>query len=108
MKFGPIKRQHGRVQGLDALLDHLIAHCPGLQRIIPGRMGRKAGKTIARLKIQYPTTAPATAGSPARSTGFKCIYTSKGSWQEVFLICSEPEKTQAWLLEQPFTQKSDD
>jgi hypothetical protein len=102
MKFGPIKRQHGRVQGLDALLDHILAHCPGVDRIIPGRMGRKAGKTIARLKIQYPTT---TANKP---TGFKCIYTSKGNWQEVFLICSDPQKTEVWLQNQPFTQKSDD
>ncbi len=101
MKFGSIKRQHGRINGLDDLLDHILSNCPGVERIIPGRMGRKAGNTAARLKIQYPT------GTPEKPSGFKCIYTSKGSWQEVFLICSAPEKTHAWLLAQPFTTKSD-
>jgi hypothetical protein len=101
MKFGPIKRQHGRIQGLDDLLNQILAHCPGVDRIIPGRMGRKAGNTAAWLKIQYPT------GTPGKPSGFKCIYTSKGSWQEVFLICSDPEKAQAWLLAQPFTAKPD-
>jgi hypothetical protein len=100
-KFGAIKRQHGRVQGLDDLLDHILAHCPGVERIIPGRMGRKSGKTPAKLKIQYPT------GGPGKPSGLKCIYTRQGSWQEVFLICSDTAKAQAWLENQPFTQAGD-
>lgn len=92
-KFGPIKRQHGRVRGLDVLLDRLIAECPTVTKIVPGRMGRKKGKTPQTLRVQYTTTAP----DGTRATGLKCLYTSAGSWQEVFLVCSDPEAARAWI-----------
>ncbi len=88
-KFGSIKRQHGRVAGLDALLDRLLAECPGVTKIVPGRMGRKRGKTLAKLKVQYATNEPAT--------GLKCIYTNAGSWQEVFVVCRDAEAAKAWI-----------
>jgi len=88
-KFGRIKRQHGRVVGLDALLDRIIEDCPHVTKIVPGRMGRKRGKTPQKFKVQYATNEPAT--------GLKCIYTSAGSWQEVFLVCSDVDAAQAWI-----------
>ena len=94
-KFGNIKRQHGRIDGLDAILDRIVRDCPHVSRIVPGRMGRKRGKTLAGFKIQYPTTRGGDGeGAP---TGLKCIYTKAGSWQEVFLICSDTAQARVWL-----------
>ena len=88
MKFGRIKRQHGRVGGLDGLLDHIVKNCPHVSRIIPGRISRRRGKTAAGgFKIQYPTEA-----------GLKCLYTGTGTVQEVFLICSDEEAARRWLI----------
>ena len=87
MKFGKIKRQHGRVGGLDSLLDHIIHHCPHVTRIVPGRIKVRRGKTPPSFKIQYPTDA-----------GLKCLYTATGTVQEVFLICSDAEAAKQWLI----------
>jgi len=87
MKFGRIKRQHGRVGGLDQLLDRIIRDCPHVSRIVPGRIKVRRGKTPASFKVQYPTPA-----------GLKCLYTATGTVQEVFLICENSEKARAWLL----------
>ena len=89
MKFGRIKRQHGRIRGLDDLLNHIIQNCPHVSRIVPGRIKVRRGKTPASFKIQYPTPA-----------GLKCLYTSTGTVQEVFLICSDASAAQKWLTEQ--------
>ena len=86
MKFGRIKRQHGRVGGLDSLLDHIVKNCPHVTRIIPGRIKTRRGKTPPSFKIQYPTEA-----------GLKCLYTSTGTVQEVFLICSDADAAKKWL-----------
>lgn len=111
-KFGRIKRQHGRVEGLDALLDLILRDCPNVQKIVPGRMGRKRGNTAAMLRVQYTTGSsstsaadPADQGSaPPGATGLKCIYTKAGSWQEVFLVCDDTDAARAWLSQQPFTK----
>jgi hypothetical protein len=87
MKFGRIKRQHGRVGGLDALLDHIVKNCPHVTRIIPGRINRRRGKTPPGFKIQYPTEA-----------GLKCLYTATGTVQEVFLICNDTAAAKKWLI----------
>ena len=89
MKFGRIKRQHGRVGGLDAILNQIIANCPHVSRIVPGRIKVRRGKTPASFKIQYPTEA-----------GLKCLYTGTGTVQEVFLICSDAEQAKQWLLKE--------
>ena len=68
MKFGRIKRQHGRIPGLDDLLNQIVKNCPHVTRIVPGRIKVRRGKTPASLKIQYPTPA-----------GLKCLYTSTGT-----------------------------
>src|SRR3954452_5813921 len=78
MKFGRIKRQHGRVGGLDAILDRIIADCAHVSRIVPGRIKVRRGKTPPNLKVQYET-----------DSGLKCLYTGTGTVQEVFLICSD-------------------
>jgi hypothetical protein len=88
MKFGRIKRQHGRVGGLDQILDRIVKRCPHVTRIVPGRIKVRRGKTPPSFKIQYPTTA-----------GLKCLYTGTGTVQEVFLICSDSEATKKWLIE---------
>jgi hypothetical protein len=87
MKFGRIKRQHGRVGGLDEILDRIVKHCPHVTRIVPGRIKVRRGKTPASFKVQYPTDA-----------GLKCLYTGTGTVQEVFLICSDAAAAKAWLV----------
>ena len=87
MKFGKVKRQHGRVGGLDTILDRIVKHCPHVTRIVPGRIKVRRGKTPASFKVQYPTEA-----------GLKCLYTGTGTVQEVFLICSDAEATKNWLI----------
>ena len=93
MKFGRIKRQHGRVGGLDAILDRIIKHCPHVTRIVPGRIKVRRGKTPASFKVQYPTDA-----------GLKCLYTGTGTVQEVFLICRDPAAAAAWLNDNNLAQ----
>ena len=89
MKFGRIKRQHGRVGGLDGILDRIIADCPHVTRIVPGRIKVRRGKTPASFKVQYAT-----------DSGLKCLFTGTGTVQEVFLICSDEEGARRWLVEQ--------
>src|SRR5438093_13707789 len=87
MKFGRIKRQHGRVGGLDVILDRIVKNCPHVTRIVPGRIKVRRGKTPASFKVQYPT-----------DSGLKCLYTGTGTVQEVFLICSNAPSAHQWLL----------
>jgi len=89
MKFGRIKRQHGRVGGLDDVLNRIVRDCPHVTRIVPGRISVRRGKTPPSFKIQYPTQA-----------GLKCLFTGTGTVQEVFLICSDMEAAKSWLIEQ--------
>jgi hypothetical protein len=89
MKFGRIKRQHGRVGGLDAILDRIIKNCPHVSRIVPGRIKVRRGKTPPSFKVQYPTPA-----------GLKCLYTGTGTVQEVFLICVHEAKARQWLIDE--------
>lgn len=89
MKFGRIKRQHGRIGGLDELLNQIVAECPHVSRIVPGRIKVRRGKTPSSFKVQYPTPA-----------GLKCLFTSTGTVQEVFLICSNADAAKQWLIEQ--------
>lgn len=88
MKFGRIKRQHGRVGGLDAILNRIVRDCPHVSRIVPGRIKVRRGHSPASFKIQYPTGA-----------GLKCLYTATGTVQEVFLICSDLEAAREWLVQ---------
>jgi hypothetical protein len=88
MKFGRIKRQHGRVGGLDAILDRIVRDCPHVSRIVPGRIKRRRGKTPPSFKVQYPTEA-----------GIKCQYIGTGTVQEVFLITSDSDAAMVWLKE---------
>ncbi|HWP40110.1 MAG TPA: DUF2103 domain-containing protein [Tepidisphaeraceae bacterium] len=92
MKFGRIKRQHARVQGLDQILSRIIKHCPHVSRIVPGRIKVRRGKTPPSFKIQYPTEA-----------GLKCLCTGTGTVQEVFIICTRPDAARQWLEEQGIT-----
>src|SRR5450432_3692051 len=97
MKFGRIKRQHGRVGGLDDLLDRIVKNCPHVSRIVPGRIKVRRGKTPKAFKIQYPTEA-----------GLKCQYISTGTVQEVFLISSDPAATAKWLTDQGLVDETTD
>src|SRR3978361_864206 len=87
MKFGRIKRQHGRVGGLDEILNRIVKQCPYVSRIVPGRIKVRRGKTPPSFRVQYPTDA-----------GLKCLYNGTGTVQEVFLICSDAEGAKGWLL----------
>jgi hypothetical protein len=86
MKFGRIKRQHGRVEGLDAILDRIVKQCPFVSRIVPGRIKVRRGNGSRKLKLQYQTTA-----------GLKCLYLGAGTVQEVFVICSDGAGAIQWL-----------
>ena len=88
MKFGRIKRQHGRVNGLDAILDRIVRDCPHVTRIVPGRIKVRRGHSAPSFKVQYPTPA-----------GLKCLYVATGTVQEVFLICSDDAGAQRWLVD---------
>lgn len=92
MKFGRIKRQHGRVGGLDEILNRIVKHCPHVSRIVPGRIKVRRGKTPRSFKVQYPTEA-----------GLKCLYTGTGTVQEVFLICSDAAAARDWLANEGIT-----
>ena len=89
MKFGRIKRQHGRVGGLDEILDRIVKQCPHVSRIVPGRIKVRRGKTPPSFKVQYATD----------KSGLKCLFTGTGTVQEVFLICSDADAAKAWLVE---------
>jgi hypothetical protein len=88
MKFGRVKRQHGRVGGLDAILDRIVRECSHVTRIVPGRIKVRRGKTPPSFKVQYPT-----------ESGLKCLYTGTGTVQEVFLICSDEALARQWLVD---------
>jgi hypothetical protein len=88
MKFGRIKRQHGRVGGLDEILEFIVENCPHVARIVPGRIKVRRGKTPHSFKVQYLTPA-----------GLKCLYTGTGTVQEVFLICSDGAAAELWVRE---------
>ena len=89
MKYGLIKRKHGRIGGLDKLLSFVVRNCPHVSRIVPGRISRRSGRTAASFKVQYQTAA-----------GVKCIYVGPNTVQEVFLICSDAKKAIEWVNEQ--------
>lgn len=88
MKFGRIKRQHGRVGGLDAILNFIVKNCPHVTRIVPGRIKVRRGKTPPSFKVQYET-----------DSGLKCQFTGTGTVQEVFLICSDTDAATKWLAD---------
>ena len=88
MKFGRIKRQHGRVGGLDSILDRIVKNCPFVSRIVPGRIKVRRGHGGLSFKVQYPTPA-----------GLKCLFTGTGTVQEVFLICTDAPAARQWLLD---------
>lgn len=87
MKFGKVKRQHGRLLGLDEVCDAILGQCAGVSRIVPGRIKVRKGNSRG-FKVQYAT-----------ESGLKCIYSSPGKVQEVFLVCSDLEVVKAWLDE---------
>lgn len=82
-----LKKEHSILGPGRGLLEE-IAKAPGVTRVIPGRI--KAGKGPARglyCNVQYRT-----------DSGFKLLLHT-GSVQEVFLVCSDPVATEAWLAE---------
>ena len=96
MKFGRVKRQHGRVGGLDEILDRIVKQCPYVTRIVPGRIKVRRGKTPPSFRVQYATGA-----------GLKCLYNGTGTVQEVFLICSDQEGAKRWLVEEGIADGGD-
>jgi hypothetical protein len=97
MKFGKVKRMHGRVGGLDKLLDRIIDRCPGVTRIVPGRIKVRRGKTPPSFKAQYVTPS-----------GLKCLFNGTGTVQEVFIVSDDPAKVRAWLIENEFIEGTDE
>ena len=93
MKFGKVKREHGRVGGLDKLLDRIIDRCPHVTRIVPGRIKVRRGKTPPSFRVQYVTPS-----------GIKCLFNGTGTVQEVFVISSDPAAARAWLVTEGFVE----
>lgn len=87
MKFGKVKRMHGRVGGLDEILDFIIEKCPHATRIVPGRIKVRRGKTPPSFRSQYVTPS-----------GLKCLYNGTGTVQEVFIVSNDPKAVEAWLV----------
>ena len=88
MKFGRVKKQHGRIHGLDEVLQRIVKECAAVSRIVPGRISTRKGTSGRVLKVQYPTSA-----------GLKCLYSAAGTVQEVFLICNDAEAALRWLAQ---------
>ncbi len=86
MKYGRVKREHGRVRGLDDACDAIIKLGPAVSRIVPGRITRRRGTGPAKLTVQYAT-----------DTGVKCLWLISGTVQEVFIVSSDPTATVQWL-----------
>lgn len=87
MKYGKVKREHGRVRGLDAVCDTIVRDCPHVSRIVPGRINRRRGNGPASLRVQYATPA-----------GLKCIYASAGgAVQELFVIANNDTAAAEWV-----------
>ncbi|MEM1011822.1 MAG: DUF2103 domain-containing protein [Planctomycetota bacterium] len=86
MKYGRVKREHGRVRGLDDTCDAILKHGPGVTRIVPGRIKRRRGTGPAKLTVQYET-----------ESGIKCMWSISGTVQEVFVVTGTPHETRAWL-----------
>ncbi len=97
MKFGRVKRQHGRVGGLDPILDRIVKNCPHVSRIVPGRIKVRRGHTPPSFKVQYPTQA-----------GLKCLFTGTGTVQEVFLICTDDVAAKRWLTAEGIVASPDE
>ena len=91
MKFGKVKREHGRVGGLDAILDRIIRDCAAVTRIVPGRIKVRRGKTPPSFRVQYAT-----------ASGLKCLYNGTGTVQEVFIVSADAPAVEAWLVAQGF------
>ena len=96
MKFGKVKREHGRVGGLDKLLDRIIDQCPHVTRIVPGRIKVRRGKTPPSFRVQY-----------VLPSGLKCLYNGTGTVQEVFIVSDDGAKVEAWLIEQGIVKGSE-
>lgn len=89
MKYGKVKREHGRVRGLDEICDAIVRDCPHISRIVPGRINRRRGNGPATLRVQYATPA-----------GLKCLYASAGgAVQEVFLVSNDDQSAANWVAE---------
>ena len=93
MKFGKVKREHGRVGGLDALLDRIIDRCPHVTRIVPGRIKVRRGKTPPSFRVQY-----------VLPSGLKCLYNGTGTVQEVFVVSNDAAAVEAWLIKEGFVE----
>lgn len=82
-----VKKEHTILGQGKALLSE-IARAPGVTRVIPGRI--KAGGAPLKgfyCTLQYRTDA-----------GFKLLMHA-GATQEVFVVSTSPDETEAWLRE---------
>ena len=94
MKYGKVKREHGRIRGLDEVCDAILKQGPAVTRIVPGRISRRRGQGKAKLTISYAT-----------DSGLKCIFSISGTVQEVFIVTSDPVQTRQWLSDWITTEK---
>ena len=60
----------------------------------PAWLMARRGKTPPNFKVQYPTPA-----------GLKCLFTSTGTVQEVFLICGDSAAARKWLVDEGIAEE---
>ncbi|GBC88749.1 MAG: DUF2103 domain-containing protein [Hydrogenobacter thermophilus] len=75
-----VKMEHSLLEGLEEHL-RIISSFEGVKSIIPGRISRQnRGRGSKGIFLKYRT-----------STGFKLLYKSGTSTQEVFVVCTDSE-----------------
>lgn len=85
-RVNKIKRMHSIVHGLLPILEDMARH-PAIAQITPGRISGDRHADDYNVTMQYFT-----------ESGMKLIARTPTAVQEVFIVTSEPEKVQAWLV----------
>lgn len=85
-RINKIKRMHSIVHGLLPILEDMARH-PAIAQITPGRISGDRHADDYNVTMQYFT-----------ESGMKLIARTPTSVQEVFIVTSEPEEVQAWLI----------
>jgi hypothetical protein len=85
-RINKIKRMHSIVHGLLPILEDMARH-PAIAQITPGRISGNRHADDYNVTMQYFT-----------ESGMKLIARTPTSVQEVFIVTSEPEEVQIWLI----------
>lgn len=79
---GILKKEHGILPGLESLLQQL-SEDSDVRSIVPGRIYASRGRSGGKLHVRASTPT---------ATGLKLIARRGSSVQEVFVVCSQPDR----------------